>query len=194
MTDADEGEASLAEQETAIVLAAVDTSTLATRVVDLAARMARQDVDERAAAPRARVPNGPLRSTLERWPAIGGPQGRGEELSGLSRTHGPPSVPGLRSTGHFAEGDPAGEVLKCARVINADLVLIGTHDRVGLEKLLLGSVAAKVARRRALPRTHRACEAAPLRQGKLTVDASRTTGSWRVGDSALRLKRSPTAP
>ena len=49
-------------------------------------------------------------------------------------------------TGHFAEGDPASQVLKCARAVNADLVLIGTHDRVGLEKLLLGSVAAKVAR------------------------------------------------
>jgi nucleotide-binding universal stress UspA family protein len=49
-------------------------------------------------------------------------------------------------TGHFAEGEPADEILKCARSLNADLVIVGTHDHVGLEKLLLGSIAAKVAK------------------------------------------------
>jgi Universal stress protein family len=37
-------------------------------------------------------------------------------------------------------------VLTCARAISAELLLVGTHDRVGLEKLLLGSTAAKVAK------------------------------------------------
>ncbi len=145
MTDADEGEASLAEQETAIVLAAVDTSTLATRVVDLAARMARRTWT----SAQLHLVHVFRTGRFDRPSSVGL---RAEDLKADAKSFldfhvrmGRRQYPGFVA-GHFAEGDPAGEVLKCARVINADLVLIGTHDRVGLEKLLLGSVAAKVAR------------------------------------------------
>lgn len=145
MTDEDEGEASLAEQETAIVLAAVDTSTLASRVVDSAARMARRTWTNA----QLHLVHVFRTGRFDRPSSVGL---RAEDLKAEAMSYldfhvrmGRRQYPGF-VTGHFAEGDPAGEVLKCARAVNADLVLIGTHDRVGLEKLLLGSVAAKVAR------------------------------------------------
>jgi nucleotide-binding universal stress UspA family protein len=47
--------------------------------------------------------------------------------------------------GHFAEGDPVDEIVRCARQISADLLIVGTHDTFGLERLLLGSVATKLS-------------------------------------------------
>ena len=46
----------------------------------------------------------------------------------------------------FVEGDPATEIVRYCRDANMDLVVMGTHGRTGLERLLLGSVAEKVLR------------------------------------------------
>ena len=46
----------------------------------------------------------------------------------------------------FLEGDPAAEIVRFARDAAADLIVMGTHGRTGLERLLLGSVAEKVLR------------------------------------------------
>ena len=46
----------------------------------------------------------------------------------------------------FLEGDPATEVVRYARDASMDLVVMGTHGRTGLERLLMGSVAEKVLR------------------------------------------------
>jgi nucleotide-binding universal stress UspA family protein len=48
--------------------------------------------------------------------------------------------------GKIRYGDPAGEIVAEAESWNADLVVLGTHARSGLEKLLLGSVAGSVLR------------------------------------------------
>jgi len=45
----------------------------------------------------------------------------------------------------FQEGDPATEILKRAKELNADLIVMGTHGRSGAGKLM-GSVAEKVVR------------------------------------------------
>ena len=50
-------------------------------------------------------------------------------------------------TGYLAQGDPADEIVKCARSLNADLLLVGSSDKIGLERFLLGSVTSKVNRR-----------------------------------------------
>jgi nucleotide-binding universal stress UspA family protein len=42
------------------------------------------------------------------------------------------------------EGDPAREIVRYARDANLDLIVMGTHGRTGLERLLLGSVAEHV--------------------------------------------------
>jgi nucleotide-binding universal stress UspA family protein len=48
---------------------------------------------------------------------------------------------------HFlAEGEPAAEILRLAREKDCDLIIMGTHGRTGLRRLLLGSVAEEVMR------------------------------------------------
>ncbi len=44
------------------------------------------------------------------------------------------------------EGDSASEIVVQATALKADLIVIGTHGRTGLQHMLLGSVAGKVAR------------------------------------------------
>jgi len=41
-------------------------------------------------------------------------------------------------------GDPAYQIVRAARTYHADLVVVGTHARRGMAKMLLGSVAAHV--------------------------------------------------
>jgi nucleotide-binding universal stress UspA family protein len=51
---------------------------------------------------------------------------------------------GLRAAPVVAEGDPAAAILRAVDERQADLVLLATHGRTGLERLLLGSVARNV--------------------------------------------------
>jgi nucleotide-binding universal stress UspA family protein len=44
------------------------------------------------------------------------------------------------------EGDPAGQIVSYAAESAIDLIVMGTHGRTGLERLLMGSVAEKVLR------------------------------------------------
>lgn len=48
--------------------------------------------------------------------------------------------------GHLAAGTPWREVVQFAGDVHADLVVVGTHDRKGLKRLVLGSVAEQVVR------------------------------------------------
>lgn len=48
--------------------------------------------------------------------------------------------------GHLAAGTPWREIVQFAANIHADLVVVGTHDRKGLKRLVLGSVAEQVVR------------------------------------------------
>jgi nucleotide-binding universal stress UspA family protein len=49
------------------------------------------------------------------------------------------------------EGEPAAEILHQAEIHQADLIVMGTHGRTGLEHMLVGSVAEKVVRQSAAP-------------------------------------------
>jgi nucleotide-binding universal stress UspA family protein len=53
--------------------------------------------------------------------------------------------------GHLAAGDPCHEILQMAARLKADLVIVGTHDRKGIDRLLMGSVAEHVVRRASCP-------------------------------------------
>jgi nucleotide-binding universal stress UspA family protein len=53
--------------------------------------------------------------------------------------------------GELLEGDPAEEIVAEARRRQADLVVMGTHGRSGLSRLLMGSVAEHVARKASCP-------------------------------------------
>lgn len=49
-----------------------------------------------------------------------------------------------RVTGHVRVGEPVRAILQTAADVEADVVVVGTHQRKGLKKLVLGSVAANV--------------------------------------------------
>jgi nucleotide-binding universal stress UspA family protein len=44
------------------------------------------------------------------------------------------------------EGEPRRVILDCAAVWHADLIVVGSHGRAGLDRLLLGSVSEHIAR------------------------------------------------
>lgn len=51
----------------------------------------------------------------------------------------------------IVEGKPFIEIIKAAKTYNADLIVMGTHGRTGLQKMLIGSVAEKVVRKAPCP-------------------------------------------
>jgi len=51
----------------------------------------------------------------------------------------------------MVEGEPANEILRLAKEHNADLIVMGTHGRRGLTRLLMGSVAEEVVRKSSCP-------------------------------------------
>jgi nucleotide-binding universal stress UspA family protein len=44
-------------------------------------------------------------------------------------------------------GDPTGEILRVRSEIKADMLVVGTHDHSGFERLLLGSIAETLMRK-----------------------------------------------
>jgi len=46
----------------------------------------------------------------------------------------------------FLEGDPAAEIARYAADAGIDVIVIGTHGRTGVDRLVMGSVAEKVTR------------------------------------------------
>jgi nucleotide-binding universal stress UspA family protein len=53
---------------------------------------------------------------------------------------------GLRVTTAVAEGDPKSEIIDRAAKWHADLIVMGSHGRTGVDRFLLGSVSDAVAR------------------------------------------------
>jgi nucleotide-binding universal stress UspA family protein len=56
-----------------------------------------------------------------------------------------------RVVGHLTDGDPSHEILQLAARIKADMILVGTHSRTGIDRWLMGSVAERVMRRASCP-------------------------------------------
>jgi nucleotide-binding universal stress UspA family protein len=54
--------------------------------------------------------------------------------------------PSVNVTHQLAHGDPATEIVRLANEDKADLIVMGSHGRSGLSRLLMGSVAEKVLR------------------------------------------------
>lgn len=56
------------------------------------------------------------------------------------------------SVTRFTEfGATADSILKCSKEFNADLIVVGTHNRKGLDRLFMGSVAEHVVRHSHIP-------------------------------------------
>ncbi len=62
-----------------------------------------------------------------------------------------PSDPQIRVEHRLAEGDPAEEILRLSGAVPCDLVVMGTHGKTGLDRLLTGSVAEEVLRKAVCP-------------------------------------------
>jgi nucleotide-binding universal stress UspA family protein len=56
------------------------------------------------------------------------------------------------SVTHFTEfGDTADGIIEASNEFNADVIVVGTHSRTGLDRLLMGSVAEHVVRHATIP-------------------------------------------
>jgi nucleotide-binding universal stress UspA family protein len=62
-----------------------------------------------------------------------------------------PSRAGIAVEYRLLYGDPATVILEVAQEIGADLIVMGTHGRTGLRRLLMGSVAEPVVRTASCP-------------------------------------------
>lgn len=62
-----------------------------------------------------------------------------------------PARAGIAVEHRLEYGDPAAVILKVAQEIGADLIVMGTHGRTGLRRLLMGSVAERVVRKAPCP-------------------------------------------
>jgi nucleotide-binding universal stress UspA family protein len=62
-----------------------------------------------------------------------------------------PTRPGITVEHRLEFGDPKVVILQIAREIAADLIVLGSHGRTGLRRLLMGSVAESVVRKASCP-------------------------------------------
>lgn len=62
-----------------------------------------------------------------------------------------PPVAGVEFEHRLVKGEPAKEILRLARDESAALIVMGTHGRTGLMRVLMGSVAERVIREATCP-------------------------------------------
>ncbi len=67
----------------------------------------------------------------------------------LNRLQVPDS--GVEIDRQLTDGDPYAEILRVAQECSCDLLIMGTHGRTGLRRLLMGSVAEKIVRHAPCP-------------------------------------------
>jgi nucleotide-binding universal stress UspA family protein len=68
-----------------------------------------------------------------------------EELKSKLHKIQPPD-PAVAVEHRLLQGNPAQEILHLAQTTQCDLIVMGTHGRTGLRRLLMGSVAEKILR------------------------------------------------
>jgi nucleotide-binding universal stress UspA family protein len=66
---------------------------------------------------------------------------------------------GLQAEVKVVVQDPRSALIETARATNAGLIIVGSHGRTGIQKLLIGSVASHVV-------THAPCSVLVVREGK----------------------------
>jgi nucleotide-binding universal stress UspA family protein len=72
----------------------------------------------------------------------------GDTLQTYVTEHVPQGVP---ATSSVAAGDPAYEILRLAKELESDIIVIATHGHGGWRHFLFGSVAEKVVRQAEIP-------------------------------------------
>lgn len=112
------------------------------------------------------------------------PDGYEEDLWWLLKVHQAPGVPG-GVTHRLKEGDPVETILRVAREANCDLIVMGTHGRSALGRLLLGSVAEQVLRKAS-------CPVLTLKQPASGVEAAKPPGNRRANGTHIGEQTGPT--
>lgn len=126
------------------VLAAIDFSEVSDLVVEHALIMARQLSIGEIHFLNVRLPRGneaeqeARQAEFEEW------------LNARVRDEG--SVPAtVKIIAHEASGDPADVIVEMASDLLASAVIVGTHGRKGLQRMIMGSVAESVVRNAGCP-------------------------------------------
>jgi nucleotide-binding universal stress UspA family protein len=137
-----------------VVLAAVDGSALEREVVRVGANFARsipggelhlvQVVED--LPPRVTLAPAPLGLGLTTAELVGTARKHLDQLAGEGRAQ----FSG-RIIEHLAAGSAWKQILQVALDLQADVLLVGTHGRTGVKRMLLGSVAEAVVRRASCP-------------------------------------------
>jgi len=91
-----------------------------------------------------------LYGSLETGPLVADPLVIEAELRARLEAVQPPD-PAIVVERRLCKGDAAAEIVALAGDINADVIVMGTHGRGGVGRLLLGSVAEAVLRRAPCP-------------------------------------------
>jgi nucleotide-binding universal stress UspA family protein len=103
-------------------------------------------------------------------------RGFGEELGEeLNRMKIPDAQ--IRAERRLEEGDPVTQILRVAGEENCDLIVIGTHGRTGLGRLLMGSVAEQVVRKAT-------CSVLTVKTPQCRVSSSEELASAAAGEEA----------
>jgi universal stress protein A len=102
------------------------------------------------------------------WPNIEEAKAKLRDLEGHAR--------GIRVESQVMEGDPVDMILRAAEETHSDAIVMGTHGRTALTRLLLGSVAESVIRKAPCPRAdgQARCGTDEGRRGERSE-----RGSWR---------------
>jgi universal stress protein A len=146
IADAPLGEQSRSKQdEAAVVLAAVDTSPAAGLVIDVAARMVRRAWNDAQLHIVHVFRFGPIEASAPARVPV-------EELMSEAREYLDYNVRMARRlcaapiVGHLAQGDAEEEILRRARSLGADILVVGANEPVGRRRWLFKSIAEKLVR------------------------------------------------
>lgn len=141
------GEPATANQESAVIVAAVDTSPRGSSIVELAARLARRNYESSV----LHIVHVFKSSWMGQHKVDGLPL---DQMMDEARRYLDHYVRMARRQcsadvkAHFAVGEPDDEIVRFADGVRADLLLIGAQDSVGaIERLLVGTVTENVVRR-----------------------------------------------
>ncbi len=101
-----------------------------------------------------------------------------------------PQDPDIRVEHRVAEGDAPDEILRLAQSLPCDLIVMGTHGRTGLSRLLAGSVAEEVLRNAPCPvlAVKTPLRSAPLAEAESPAKPGKTVNVRPLGTALAATK------